>query len=167
MNREHLKDWLEGIGIAAIVASLIFVGLQLKQSQDIAESDGDLEMLSSVIEFNNAINEHAEVWRRGSSGEELNETDAIIFTNLVADRNYLSFYDYLRTARLNSFEAAQISLHDFTAFLYQNPGARRVWEDREANFVKFREILIPDGNPYSFWQSSILADLEKLDQTEN
>ena len=30
------KDTLELIGIAAIIASLIFVGLQLKQSQDIA-----------------------------------------------------------------------------------------------------------------------------------
>jgi len=36
MNYSKLKDSAELIGIAAIVASLIFVGLQMKQNQDIA-----------------------------------------------------------------------------------------------------------------------------------
>jgi len=36
MNYSKLKDSAELIGIAAIVASLIFVGLQMKQSQEIA-----------------------------------------------------------------------------------------------------------------------------------
>lgn len=36
MNSEKLHDWLQVIGMAAVVASLIFVGLQLKQSQEIA-----------------------------------------------------------------------------------------------------------------------------------
>ena len=36
MNTVKLNDWLQLVGIAAIVASLIFVGLQLKQTQEIA-----------------------------------------------------------------------------------------------------------------------------------
>ena len=36
MNFSQLKDIAELIGLVAIVASLIFVGLQLKQSQEIA-----------------------------------------------------------------------------------------------------------------------------------
>ena len=36
MNYSKLKDSAELIGIAAIVASLIFVGLQMKQSQEIS-----------------------------------------------------------------------------------------------------------------------------------
>ena len=36
MSGTNWKDTAELIGIAAIVASLIFVGLQMKQSQDIA-----------------------------------------------------------------------------------------------------------------------------------
>ena len=36
MKKEELKAAAELIGIAAIVASLVFVGLQMKQSQDIA-----------------------------------------------------------------------------------------------------------------------------------
>ena len=36
MNKERSHDWLQIIGMAAVVASLIFVGLQLKLSQEIA-----------------------------------------------------------------------------------------------------------------------------------
>ena len=36
MKAGKLNDWLQIIGMAAVVASLIFVGLQLKQAQEIA-----------------------------------------------------------------------------------------------------------------------------------
>lgn len=36
MKKGELNDWLQVVGLIAVVASLIFVGLQLKQSQEIA-----------------------------------------------------------------------------------------------------------------------------------
>jgi hypothetical protein len=36
MKTNVLNDWLQIVGMVAIVASLVFVGMQLKQSQDIA-----------------------------------------------------------------------------------------------------------------------------------
>jgi hypothetical protein len=36
MDSSKLNDWMQVVGIFAVVASLIFVGLQMKQSQDIA-----------------------------------------------------------------------------------------------------------------------------------
>ena len=36
MDSAKLNDWIQIVGIFAVVASLVFVGLQLKQSQDIA-----------------------------------------------------------------------------------------------------------------------------------
>ena len=36
MKTERLQDWIQIAGIVGVIASLIFVGLQLKQSQDIA-----------------------------------------------------------------------------------------------------------------------------------
>jgi len=38
MDSSKLNDWMQVVGIFAVVASLVFVGLQLKQSQDIAAS---------------------------------------------------------------------------------------------------------------------------------
>ena len=34
MGSAKISDWIQIIGIFALVASLIFVGLQMKQSQD-------------------------------------------------------------------------------------------------------------------------------------
>ena len=36
MSRDKLRDWLEIVGVFSIVASLVFVGFQIKQTQDIA-----------------------------------------------------------------------------------------------------------------------------------
>ena len=39
MNTEKLNDWLQLFGLAGVIGSLIFVGLQLRQTQEIAMSD--------------------------------------------------------------------------------------------------------------------------------
>jgi hypothetical protein len=36
MNRESRRDLIEGVGIVAIVASLVFVGMEVKQNREIA-----------------------------------------------------------------------------------------------------------------------------------
>jgi hypothetical protein len=36
MNNKNMRNWLEGIGIVAVVASLIFVGFQVRQEKSIA-----------------------------------------------------------------------------------------------------------------------------------
>ena len=38
MSEASYKSWIELTGLAAIVGSLIFVGLQLKQGQDVEEA---------------------------------------------------------------------------------------------------------------------------------
>ena len=71
MNNSNWKDTAELIGIAAIVASLVFVGMQMKQSQDIALSQASqartamsIETLISTIENANYISAVA----KGRSG---------------------------------------------------------------------------------------------------
>jgi len=50
MKPTDWKIFAEFVGIGAIVASLIFVGLQLKQSQEIALSQVHLERASGIVE---------------------------------------------------------------------------------------------------------------------
>lgn len=50
MNTEKINDWLQIIGIFAVVASLLFVGLQLKQSQDIALSQASQARTAMSLE---------------------------------------------------------------------------------------------------------------------
>ena len=39
MNSGKINDWLQVVGLFGVVASLLFVGLQMKQDQEIAMSD--------------------------------------------------------------------------------------------------------------------------------
>ena len=163
MTREHWKDWLEGIGIVAIAASLVFVALQMRQAQGIAISEGYLSILSSRIDIANSIKDHVEIWIKGTSGEELTGDEAAIFAILVNHVNEANFNDYMQIIEIAGYEAAQYVIHDFAGFLYNNPGARRVWLAREDNLIKMRTLIDPEGHHFSFWKDNILNDLAILD----
>lgn len=75
MNHEK-KDIVEFVGAVAILASLVFVGVQLQQSQNIAVAEGFATIFSTQIEVGNGIKEHVDIWRRGTSDGELTEDES-------------------------------------------------------------------------------------------
>ena len=61
MDSAKLNDWMQVVGIFAVVASLIFVGLQMKQAQDIAVAAQYQERTASSIEAVSARSQIAAV----------------------------------------------------------------------------------------------------------
>ena len=51
MDAQKLNDWMQVIGIFSVVVSLIFVGFQLKQSQDIAVAGQNQERQSVALDY--------------------------------------------------------------------------------------------------------------------
>ena len=51
MDSAKLNDWMQVVGIFALVASLIFVGLQMKQSQEIAVADQYQDRADAALEW--------------------------------------------------------------------------------------------------------------------
>jgi hypothetical protein len=51
MDSTKINDWMQIIGLFALVASLIFVGLQMKQDQDIAIAGQYQDRFSTAMEF--------------------------------------------------------------------------------------------------------------------
>jgi hypothetical protein len=51
MDSAKLNDWMQVVGIFAVVVSLIFVGFQLKQSQDIAIAGQNQERQSVAFDY--------------------------------------------------------------------------------------------------------------------
>jgi hypothetical protein len=51
MNSAKLNDWMQVVGIFALVASLVFVGLQMRQSQEIAIADQFQSRTQTVLSF--------------------------------------------------------------------------------------------------------------------
>lgn len=78
MLTEKVNDWLQIVGMAGIIGSLIFVGLQLKQSQDIAVSHQYQARLDSVlVAKGNMLQSEAfiAVMRKVERGESLGSVD--------------------------------------------------------------------------------------------
>ena len=61
LDSAKLNDWMQVVGVFAVVASLIFVGLQMKQAQDIAVAAQYQERTASSIEAVSARSQIAAV----------------------------------------------------------------------------------------------------------
>lgn len=161
MRKGNWKDIAELIGTAAIVISLIFVGIQLKQSQDVVLSEMDVAINAVGVDITATIGDHAAVWIRGNSGEELDEAERAYYNRLIADIRWRYQASYRRNLRFGREEAARINVAVFATFLHSNPGARQAWSSRSDSLSRhFRILGIPyDGNSFD---RAVMADLDTL-----
>ncbi len=94
MKVQYLKAIAEFIGITAIVASLIFVGLELQQSRHIAVADVYQQQAALLIEIQNnelATEPYMEARQKVNSGQALTDKDkAYLRTSFNA---WLSYYE--------------------------------------------------------------------------
>jgi len=123
------KDWkgiAELIGIGAIVASLVFVGFQLRQDEEIAEREGRSAFVATTVELARLFSENEEVWRKGLRDDPLTESEQVTFNALVR----VFFID-----RVNRFRRRLLSVGTgsdpmeipkmVALYMYQYPGLRR------------------------------------------
>jgi len=164
MKFDEWKNVAELAGLAAIVASLIFVGVQMKQDRAIAIADGNLANAANRIESNNAILEHPDIWVRGNSGEELGENDAVVFNYMVQNSYDVAFFEVVRLDRLGYHQIAEGVTADFSAFLFRNPGARMLWSERIAEQAKYRALMVEDQDVFYPITQAIRENLVTLDE---
>ena len=164
MKKANWKDITELVGLVAIIASLIFLAFEIRQAKNVAISAADMAHSQVVIAMRSLINEHPDVWVKGNSGSELNESETVIFENMVKSWMTQAFNDWHSYDKLGDTYTAEVLKNDFTGFLFRNPGARRVWWEWEVTLNKYRELLNPEGNLFSDYVHGIKSDLEKLDK---
>ncbi len=88
MNSRNLNDWLQIIGLFGVIGSLIFVGLQLKLTQDIALSENYQHRTSAIIEMNAGAMSSPE-FLSGVSKVYLNKSDELTMPEAVALEWYI------------------------------------------------------------------------------
>ena len=165
MNDISRKEIAELVGIAAIVASLIFVGMQMRQAQDIAMAEGYSSVFATRIEVNNSIKEHVDIWKKGVAEEELQEEESAVFALLVTQVNESAIQAHLQALMVEGEDSAKFAARDFASFLYHNPGARKVWEEREEYLEQSRGLLGYD-NASESWTETVKTFLSKLDSSQ-
>jgi hypothetical protein len=86
MISEKVHDCLQLVGMAAVVASLLFVGLQIKLSDEIAM----VELLDNSairnLELSTPRANHADIWQRACAGDELSSSEKVVASGI-----YFSF----------------------------------------------------------------------------
>jgi len=155
-----LRETIEIFGVVSIVGSLVFVGLELNQAQQVALNESGYYIVDSGIERANIINEHPDIWARGNAGEELSIEDKVIYDNQLLVRWAIAFWTAQTSRRLG--RDLDVSLHDFASFLHRNPGARATWQENSDVEQEYRGILL-NGPAGQAEVELVIADLERLD----
>ena len=155
------KDLVEIVGIVAIIASLIFVGLQLKQEQQIAISEIAQADEGSSTRLDLAIIENADLWLKANIGEILTERESLIMNRLVS-----AMYRRARQEaqmRRNLGRSGISAIIDFAIELHENPGARSIWEKQVKSESSYYRTLLPQDNYRQSYHDEFFEKLQSLD----
>jgi hypothetical protein len=158
----RVRDVVEVIGAAAIVGSLIFVGLQLQQDRQHALTSNMIAFMESESMFEQSLSEHAVTWTKGNSDQPLAEEEKVIFESLVRFNANNKFFRFI-SVRLLGEDGALAVLH-FADWLHANPGARQFWEKWEKDMVRLRSRYhVGENGLGDQWVSGVFESLEKMD----
>jgi len=163
MSRTRLKDSLEVLGMAAIIGSLIFVGLQIRQEQRIAVADTYGTVSDSALQLAELINGKADLWRRGLDGDELSPAEQIEFESIATSVESWFIMQWYRSRNLGS-SSAETDLRDFSMALHAHSGLRRYFAAK-SDRITYTDTSFGVPVEFSGWTGGITKHLGYL--TEN
>jgi hypothetical protein len=164
MISEKIHDWLQLVGMAAVVASLVFVGLQIKQSDEIAM----VELLDNAavrnFELNSLRASHADVWQKTCLGDELSSSERVIASSIYFSFLQNNWNTWIRQ-RMTGFGLAQNNyLTDIVAAnLHRYPGLMKIglsYRDWRTNLSELDSEYTP------IYKEAIRSRLAELQQLE-
>lgn len=144
MTLNEIGNLGEPIGAAAVVVSLIYLAIQLKQNTLSVRSATCQAILSSAAACNVTLTQNRElarIMRIGSEGaEELDADERVQFSFLAAQ--FIDIFENLYLQHANGSLDASFWLPRSGSYLglLQLPGFARFWDERKADYTAaFRE----------------------------
>ena len=135
MDSAKLHDWMQVIGIFAVVASLVFVGLQMRQDQEIAKATLYQMRSDSARELGMAVLENAElrdvIVRSNTAGAEgLSPNDnLLIIVNCQTVLGHFENSHHLFQLGFLSAEQWTADLKQIALFIGRNSECKQAWAD--------------------------------------
>ena len=83
--------------VLGVIASLMFVGLQVRQTQDIGEGESATNFVSAITATRGLLADHTDVWVKGCTGEELDVGERALFAQLVRTYGQVQYFAWLAT----------------------------------------------------------------------
>jgi len=128
MKKATWKDIAELVGISAIVASLMFVGLQMKQAQSIAIADSYQQQAGTTLAKSELAAMHSEVVAKANRGEALSDAEVFELTEYVTARWQHAYFGRRRSEYLERGTGGPVA--NFSGLLCDNPGLREFWDSQ-------------------------------------
>lgn len=160
MKNKNIRDWLEGIGIVAVVASLIFVGLQIRQERKIAIVETFSNRTEFTLEIANLISANHNVWTAGLEGKELNSADFAVFGAIARSVESYYLYQFARAYQIE-IGSPNIIAQKYAVVLYQYPSLQEIWAASGERYKARKRAFNQPNN--DMWRDAITAQLEELD----
>ena len=142
MDSAKLNDWLQVFGIFALVASLIFVGMQMKLDREIAlsaiyQARSDASMIIRMAPLESEALLSATAKRVFGSGEELTPEEEIAFRSLLGGN--MIYLENVHFQYMNGFineEHWQTNREEIKALMRMAPGRRKAYIDNGCPFLR-------------------------------
>ena len=144
MQYRNWKDITEFVGIVAIVASLIFVGMQMRQDQVIAVSEALGESVNAESNARLGFSQYADIVVKSNNRGDLNDVELFVLRNLIATEVDRVFIQSQRAAALSQSNVS----HELrlSAFLHGNPGLRAEFEQYDDEIKMYVDPLRSAGS---------------------
>ena len=166
MKKLDLGQTITILANIGVIAGIIFLGIEMGQSQRIALSDMYINVVALQIEADNAIADNADIWSKGNAGEELTPAEFAIFSGQVRNITDIAWHTIQVDLQMGLDEAASVDVAEFALYLHRNPGAFKVWLDREEDLSTYRGLLNPDQTFAEDWMDQVLAAIERFEDHE-
>lgn len=163
MKSSELNDWLQVAGLLGVIASLVFVGLQLRQDRQFALSEGMTAAAESSKYWAELLADNAEVWTKGIAGGELTDVESQVF-DALADAFFLRWQAAWLRVNQHGMGAAAADrfAREAALYIHLNPGLQAYWGRR----VRWTE-RVSNGAQHTAAQQWVAAVQEQLSLIES
>jgi len=163
MDSAKLNDWMQVVGIFAVVASLVFVGLQMRQDRDIAVAQIWAMSDQSVTEISQMVADNRDLWVRGIKGEKLSEVDQAAFQSIAwaVIRRHGNIANRIQLLSYGSSTERRVQRLAFD--LYRYPGLRKSFDELRAT-ARTRDSVFGRGETGGF-EVEVEKALAELDSS--
>ena len=139
MDSAKVNDWLQIAGMLGIIASLVFVGVQVRLTQEIGEGESATHYMEATIAGRQLLINNSDIWVRGCMGEEMSIADEAKFANLYRAYLQASYFAWLGSRNgileLNPDDV----VFAYAASLHRYPGIAQIsasWRDWAAEGIQ-------------------------------
>lgn len=151
--------------MAAVVASLVFVGLQIKQSDEIALVELRDNAAIRNLELNTLRADHADIWQKTCLGDELSSSEKVIASSIYfayISNNWNAWVRHMTTGY--GLAESDYLIDTVAANIHRYPGLKKTamsYRDWRTNNSELDSMYTP------MYQEAIRSRLSELEQLES